>query len=974
MPDDSTSPERPSAEDWLGCLNEEQRACVEHDADVLQILAGPGSGKTRVLTTRIAYTVLQRHIPPEHIVVVTFTNKAARELKERLACILGATASKRLIVGTFHSVALRYLQRYGSSLPDLPDRILVADTGDSRNVVAKVLRASRKNTNADTEEGRQLSPSAVLAHISSLKSRCVTVDRLRVSVNAKDCPLKLSSTSREEVLRVYEAYQAHLRDHGLLDFDDLMVEGIRLFQEQPQILDRVACVFVDEFQDTSKQQYELMRLLARSAGRLTVVGDHDQSIYGFRAADIENFLRMHKTYPHCVELHLKLNYRSSGAIVFAAASLIEQDCARPAKSLEAKNSIGAQPVFRKLETAQSEADWLACEIQRVLGASRGLLDENDIAILVRSASLTLPIEQALQRASIRYRMVNARKFLERPHIRTLIAYLRVVQDSKSPSLLQIINVPARKFGDTSLDALQAEASRRGCTPWQVLRQVARGRCQLGKKRDAKLEVRLAKLVAAIEKAQSLQHAGMADLITALIDDIAYVDHLKHAYPEDWKDRIDDVEQFKATADVLAAESEDLTFDGIMPEESPLDRLMNALSLMSDSGDGSESSNALPQVSISTIHSAKGLEWGCVFVPGCYEGSLPSSRAVEDGELDEERRLLYVGMTRAKALLYLSYPRRSARQADVSASQFLEHSAMKPLFTDRGPRFDVHWLIESASILGRSCPSTRDHNIIASSHIDDNYNDRPASVLADESYDARVLSRWRAERTLSGASIDSSVNASSSFTPVSATEAQATWRSARSWHTGQTTTMMQLVSSSAQAVDSAVGFASARRVLDSLTDEQIQAQQARDAQRYAPKAVRPNSSQKRPKISATSQPEKTITKPSRTLDSFFVASTRPQTKRSTNSLDPLPRLPTASAPSTAPERPLPGLQRSETVAVQDDYRHVILSSSPERPPPLPRPSQHLPGGNYQAMSVKSELPNPPPRKKRLGARIPMSMTL
>lgn len=964
-------------EDWLACLNSEQRHCVEHEGDVLQILAGPGSGKTRVLTTRIAYAVARRGIAPESIVVVTFTNKAARELTDRLAAILGEGISKRLIVGTFHAVSLRYLQRYGRDI-GLPEKILVADAADSKNVIAKALKQLRKASAAaeDDASAKQLTPAAVMSHISGLKSRSVDVDALRKTVHAKNCPLKLGAQAREEVLTLYELYERHLRDHGLLDFDDLILHGIRLLRELPDVVGRVQSVFVDEFQDTSGQQFELMARLCRARGRLTVVGDHDQSIYGFRAADIENFRKMHATFRDCIEVHLKSNYRSSGAIVFAASSLIEQDCARPAKMLEPIRRQGRQPTLRCLETAQTEADWLATEIRRIVGAARGLFDEDDIAILVRSASLTLPIEQALQRHQIRYRMVNARKFLERPHIRPLIAYLRVVQEPSSPTLLQIVNVPPRKFGDASLEALQAEALARRTSAWQVIRDVARGSCKLGKKNDAKLEARLAKLVSAIDycraKIEREPDCSMTELLAVLIDRIEWPEYLKTMYPEDWKDRIDDVEQFKATADILGSEESQSwdTAGTSVPvaaddqAETSLDRLLNALTLMSDAGDGSDNAANKRCVSITTIHSAKGLEWPCVFVPGCYGGSLPSSRAVEAGEVDEERRLLYVAMTRAQALLYLSHPKRSARGERVDLSCFLDTSNMSHFLTPRGPRCDAAWITETAEILGRLPPAAIGLESVASAldgaayrlNLEDSYVDRQASTMADEDYDVAFENGKFIHRPSSA----------SGFRP----------------------TLSRNGSSSAGSMPASrggplPGFSSAR-VLSDMPEAQLARLQNRPVSRTGQPTLKRSSSSMSSTATFAPAGDPAKVKPAltkqktRPISAFFAAKaeTTPASlpersivaTKEVIAIDDddsmLPQLqPAASGRAVHGGGSL--MQRSQR---KDEYKHVYLSSSPERPAaeaPAPLTTTTIEG------DAKTQ---PPKRKKTLGARPAMSMMM
>lgn len=669
--------------------------------------------------------------------MVTFTNKAARELKERLAVLVGHNISRRLIVGTFHSVSLRFLQRYGTNI-GLDKKITVSDVQESRNVVSKILKALRKGSagNKEDTEEKQLTASSALNHISTLKSQGITFDLLEHAMTSKSFPLSLGASSKHELASVYEGYQLHLSHHNLLDFDDLILGAIKLLRICPRSVQNVEHVFVDEFQDTSSQQYDLMKLLAQSRRQLTIVGDHDQSIYGFRAADIKNFARMHASFPGCVEYHLKMNYRSSGAIVFAASALIEQDCARPSKSLETENVLGTPPCLRVLQSAKTEADWLAKEIKRITSHTRNLVQAQDIAILVRSASLTLPIEQALQRNQIKYRLTNARKFLERPHIRALIGYLRVVHDERSLAILEVVNIPSRKFGQTSAENLVLESSSIKKSLWQTLKLVARGSILLSKKRDIKMEHRLCDLVRVVEKCRALMQAdpdsSMANLLTVIIDGVSYEQYLKQQYPEDYSDRMEDVQEFLQTSDILAENVDEVDLpvvEGLASNEqgqNSLDRLLAALSLMADSGSGREES--AESLTISTIHSAKGLEWPVVFIPGVYHGSIPSARAM-DTEQDEERRLLYVAMTRAKGLLYMCYPEKNARHESVSLSAFLADSRIANLLESRGPRITIRVMQQLARVLQRPVPDLEGFAI-----SEDTYNDRTHEQLADEDYD------------------------------------------------------------------------------------------------------------------------------------------------------------------------------------------------------------------------------------------------
>ena len=628
-------------------LNSEQAECVAHPADVLQILAGPGSGKTRVLTVRVALAA--KKTPPKSIVVLTFTNKAARELRERLH----ALDTNGVVIGTFHSVALRYLQRYGKHIG--LGKIEVADTSESKSVLTKILKGR------DT----QMTATSALSSISKLKMSNITLEMFQKP--------KMTD-AQQELLELYRAYQEYLQKRNLLDFDDLIIHAISLFKVYPQLGKGIQQVFVDEFQDTSAQQFELMTLLA-SNRRLSVVGDHDQSIYGFRAADIKNFESLRRVFPECVTFQLRQNYRSTGAIVFAALALIEQDNTRPAKDLQTENVLGHQPVLRCLKSAKLEAEWLAGEITRLIATG---LRYEDVAVLVRSASLTLPVEQALQRRRIKYRLANAKKFLERPHIRTLVGYLKVVEDESSLALLEVVNVPPRKFGQVSCDKLAQSGNM-----WQALKSFKRSES-------------LSRMIHCIERARKSKDAPVQTILTTIISGIDYFKYIKTL--ENHEEKLADIQEFITTSDLLAEDEPDLMevdLEHTDVQQTPLQRLLSALSLMSDSDESK------PGVTISTIHSAKGLEWPVVFIPGVYEGSIPSSRAEEH---DEERRLLYVAMTRAKALLYLSYPEKSARQEDVFLSSFIT-SKMRPFLADAGPMLTTHVVREISTLLNTTLVAT-----------------------------------------------------------------------------------------------------------------------------------------------------------------------------------------------------------------------------------------------------------------------------
>jgi DNA helicase II / ATP-dependent DNA helicase PcrA len=370
-------------------LNSSQQAAVSSFADTLAILAGPGSGKTHTLTSRTAW-LLAQGLQPWNVIVATFTVKAAREMKERIGKLIGNGLESKLILGTFHSIARRYLARYGHLIGIRKD-FGIADSADSLAIIKRIIKRHEF----------MLDPKAARSRISGHKAKGHGYDDRSV-------PKKASAKSIEaqEFETCYTEYEEALVRSNLLDYDDLLLRCVDLLRNHPSCVSNVEAVLIDEFQDTNVVQFDLMRLFASARKRITIVGDPDQSIYGFRAAEIKNYKRLLHQYPDTVTIALEENYRSSGAILLTALNVIEQDPSRVAKTLMPTHTIGTRPVLRKLSNAYLEAEWMITEIQRCIGSTGELLSLNDIAILLRSASLSRLIESALGKAGIPYRMVG----------------------------------------------------------------------------------------------------------------------------------------------------------------------------------------------------------------------------------------------------------------------------------------------------------------------------------------------------------------------------------------------------------------------------------------------------------------------------------------------------------------------------------------------------------------------------------------
>lgn len=479
-------------------------------------------------------------------------------------------------------------------------------------------------------------------------------------------------------------------------------------------------MLIDEYQDTNNIQYELMRLLAQKTQRITIVGDPDQSIYSFRAAEIKNLLRMRVDYPEAIVINLENNYRSAGSILSAALAVIEQDDSRPEKALIATHCGGEQPTLRHLATANVEAQWIVDEIKRTQTLSAGLLTYNDYSVLLRSAALSLSIERELGRAGIPYRMVGGKRFFDRAEIKIILNYLRIINNpNNNDAIVNVINTPSRKIGEKTIKALLDEAEVRKVPLWTLVQDVAQGRrnpvtkISTPAKQGITLFFRL--IFTAREKLEPTQGEpwNLLDLITHVFSQTAFEAYLKNTYKENWKDRLANVDELiaQATQMATAITSDEAGVDDALPEvegivqrpDSPGDVLSKflvnvALATEVEREDGEE----LCQVTISTIHAAKGLEWPVVFIPAVYEGSLPHSRAEDQ---DEERRLLYVGMTRAKALLYLSCPMRSSGSEETKLSRFLDDKGLEKYFSSRGPdlAFKRSTIPDIARILSRECP-------------------------------------------------------------------------------------------------------------------------------------------------------------------------------------------------------------------------------------------------------------------------------
>ncbi|KAK1831087.1 ATP-dependent DNA helicase srs2 [Podospora conica] len=688
----------------LDKLNDAQRRAVSSEAATVAILAGPGSGKTHTLTSRVVWLIDHIGYRPQDVIVATFTVKAAKEMKERIGRALGGGRENKIVLGTFHSISRRYLAAYGRQI-GLAQKFGIADDNDSRNIVSRICKRLQL----------AIDPPVARSWISKRKSGGTEMDARKKAALAKTPGL-------QELQTCYDEYQKHLERSNLLDYDDLLVRCVELLKKSPSCVDNIQTVLIDEYQDTNGIQYELMKLFAQRHRRITIVGDPDQSIYGWRSAEIRNLYRLLREFPETEEVSLEENYRSSQSILGLSLQVIQQDKARYKKVLKPVHSKGSRPVLRRLKSAPAEGEWIVSEIRRVALMSGDMLNNSDIAILLRSAALSRHVESALGKAGVAYKMVGGFKFYDRTEIKVLLDYLRVIhQPENNDALARIMNVPRRGIGEGTIKNLVEEAEQASMSLWSLLVKHCRGdrtaKTKLQKHAEQKISGGLIRLVEVMRK-RAIDAAAdptstpfsLVDLIEHLLKALDLQKVLKDAHPDDHEQRWANVQEFINLAGDFARDQSKAAEEEALPqieglEQTPdseiLPKFLANVSLASDAQKGGDDGESKPMVTISTIHAAKGLEWPIVFIPAVYNGSIPHMRS-EDS--DEERRLLYVAMTRAKSLLYLSCPLYSSNGNGErnQLSPFVE--PVSGHFAKKGPCLDRPVMEQIAQILERQLPS------------------------------------------------------------------------------------------------------------------------------------------------------------------------------------------------------------------------------------------------------------------------------
>lgn len=612
--------------DMLATLNPAQKEAVEAIKGPVLILAGPGSGKTRVITNRVAYLVKVCGISPHNIMAVTFTNKAAREMRERLKQLLGQ-AIEALTLGTFHAICARILRREGEAI-GLASSFVIYDEDDQLRLVKQVL----EELNLDT---KQYAPQTLRSTVSAAKSRLTSPE---------DYAVRVSSYFEEIVHRVYQRYQQLLKQGQAVDFDDLLMKTVQLFRDHPRILTRYQSryvhILVDEFQDTNVAQYELMKQLAGKYRNLCVVGDPDQSIYSWRFADLRNILSFEKDYPEAKVVFLEQNYRSTKTILEVASDVISANVLRKPKKLWTKNEDGASVAVIESYSAEEEAQSVVSEIEKLVNQEQVSL--KDCAVMYRVNAQSRALEETFLRYGVPYKLVGGTRFYQRQEVKDIIAYLKVIHNPQdNVNLLRIINVPGRGIGQKTISSLQSCAKEHDISLFSALKQLSHN-AVAGEARQS-LPSRAIQALAGFDAlmgefsahSHQLSLAGLLDEILEHTGYRAYIQN-KEAGEERW-------ENIMELRNVVSE------YDELDTEEA-LTAFLEKVSLVSDIDELDEKADA---VTLITLHQAKGLEFPVVFIVGLEEGILPHRRSFDDPEeMEEERRLCYVGITRAKKRLYL----------------------------------------------------------------------------------------------------------------------------------------------------------------------------------------------------------------------------------------------------------------------------------------------------------------------------------
>ena len=678
--------------EYLSGLNPEQREAVEHFEGPILVLAGAGSGKTRVLTTRIAHLIHEHGVDPAKVLAVTFTNKAAGEMRERVRKLLGREPGG-MWIGTFHSIGARLLRRHAARLGWSPN-FSIYDSDQS-------LREVKRTMDKLNIPQKKWHPQAVASAISAAKNQLVTPEEYA----------RLSADAFANVVSgVYPIYNASLKEQNAFDFDDLLVKPVELFLQVPEILrtyrERFQFVLVDEYQDTNHAQYRFLELLSREHTNLMVVGDDDQSIYGWRGADIRNILDFEKDFDAARIVRLEQNYRSSANILDAANHVISQNTRRKGKTLRTDAGPGEGLTRIEAMDERDEADWITTELESRMRI-RDAESPRDFVVLYRTNAQSRALEEALRRRDIPYQIIGGTRFYERREIMDALAYLRLISNPKDAGAFdRIVNYPRRGIGDTTKAHLLTWASNQKIGPLEAAARAA----EIADIRGAAVGslIRFSEMIQRYTALAS--HIGVGQLLEKLIEEVNFLQALQEEGPEG-EERIENVRELMAGAHEFEQRGElddaDEEADGEPDSDTTqLDRFLQKVSLVTDVDRHDPEAKA---TTLMTLHTAKCLEFPFVFISGMEDGLFPLARAYDDPEaLEEERRLFYVGITRAQRKVYLSFARTRRRAGEVLScipSSFMDpiptrliESKVTPALTRSRHQYDDRW---------RSRPTRRD---------------------------------------------------------------------------------------------------------------------------------------------------------------------------------------------------------------------------------------------------------------------------
>ena len=626
----------------LDGLNDKQYEAVVNTEGPCLVIAGAGSGKTKVLTHKIAYLIKEKNVKPWNILAITFTNKAANEMKERIVNLVGDVAGD-IWMGTFHSICVRILRRFIDRI-GFGTSFIIFDTTDQRTLVKNCLR----DLNIDD---KLFNERAVIAEISNAKNEMLTPEMYRARTNGE--------FRKEKIADIYDLYQKRLKENNAIDFDDIINYTIEILQENEDIreyyCDKFKYVLVDEYQDTNKSQFTLVTILASKYKNITVVGDNDQGIYSFRGADISNILNFEKDFPGTKIIKLEQNYRCTGNILKAANSVISNNEVKYKKELWTQNEEGNLPKVYQAEDEYDEARYIVEQIEHL--KREEYYKYNDFAVLYRMNTQSRAIEDILRRENIPYKIIGGLKFYERKEIKDIIAYLRLIQNTNDNlSLRRIINEPKRGIGKTSLDKIETISNETGIPMYEIIKRAN----EFGLNR---VFLNSREFINVIEELKAKKDdMNISDLIKEILRKSGYTKALEDENTIEAENRIENLDEFLTVA--IEFEEEEA--------ENGLSQFLEGITLSSDIDDLDEDAD---YVTLMTLHSAKGLEFPVVFLVGMEEGIFPGYKSIsEPKELEEERRLCYVGITRAKEYLFLTCSRQRTIFGSTSynqVSRFLE---------------------------------------------------------------------------------------------------------------------------------------------------------------------------------------------------------------------------------------------------------------------------------------------------------------